>query len=36
MTERTKKALKTIAKEVYKAIVQILIGLLILIISKEL
>lgn len=36
MTERIKKALKTIAKEVYKALVQILIGLLILIISKKL
>lgn len=36
MTEWLKKALKTIAKEVYKAIIQILIGLLLLIISKKL
>lgn len=34
MTGRKKKALKTIAIEVYKAFVQILIGVILLIISR--
>ena len=34
MTEQTKRALKTVGKQIYKAVVQILIGVLLLIISK--
>lgn len=34
MTERIKKALKTVVVEVYKAFVQILIGVALLVISK--
>lgn len=35
MTERIKKALKTVIVEVYKAFVQILIGAALLIISRH-
>ena len=34
MKDGTKKALKTIAEEVYKACIEILIGVILLIISK--
>ena len=35
MTERIKKALQTVLEEVYKAFVQILIGVLLIVISKH-
>lgn len=35
MKDGTKKALKTIAEEVYKAVLEILIGVILLIISKD-
>lgn len=35
MKDGTKKALKTIAEEVYKACIEILIGVILLIISKD-
>ena len=35
MKETTKKALQTIATEVYKAVVEILIGVLLIVISKH-
>ena len=35
MTERIKKTLKTVLAEVYKAFVQILIGVILLIISRH-
>ena len=36
MRETTKRALKTVAKEVYKAVGEILIGILLIVISKHL
>ena len=35
MKDGKKKALKTIAEEVYKAVLEILIGVILLIISKD-
>lgn len=35
MKDTTKKALKTVAKEVYRAVVEILIGVLLIIINKR-